>query len=340
MSSAPSSAPTSAATSTSTLQVGLHLSSEEHDARTLVETAAMAEALGFGSCSISDHYHPWADSQGHSPAVWPVVGGIATATDDLEVGTLVTCPILRFHPALVAQAAATAATMAPGRFFLGVGSGERLNEHVLGQHWPTAGVRLRMLEEAVEVIRRLWTGDLVSHHGEFFTVENARLYDVPDEPPPIYVAAAGPVALDLAGRIGDGLVALSPDAEMVETFREKAGADAPVVGMEHVCVAPSVDEALEVVDRWWPHAGVPSALNAELPLPAHFEAAAEPVTADQVRDQMVLGDDVGAHVDLVRRFAEAGFDRLWIHQIGPDQERAARFYVDDVAPAVESARIG
>jgi coenzyme F420-dependent glucose-6-phosphate dehydrogenase len=313
-------------------RLGFHLSSEEHAPTDLVATARTADDLGFGSCSISDHFHPWAETQGHSPAVWPVLGAIAATTRDLEVGTLVSCPILRVHPAILAQAAATTAIMAQGRFFLGVGTGERLNEHVLGQHWPSLSVRLRMLEEAVEVMRRLWSGELISHHGEFFTVENARLYDVPGTPPPVFVAASGPESVELAGRIGDGLVALSPDPDLVGSFRRKAGGDAPVFGMEHVCVADSTDDAVAVVERWWPHAAVPSSLNAELPLPRHFEQASQPVPREAIRDQMVLGDDVDAHLEMVSSFREAGYDRLFIHQIGPDQAQAARFYAEQVRP--------
>jgi coenzyme F420-dependent glucose-6-phosphate dehydrogenase len=312
------------------MRIGYHLSSEEHPPGDLVDNAARAEQSGFDSISISDHFHPWADSQGHSPFVWSVIGALSRATEQAEVGTLVTCPILRIHPAIIAQAAATAATMLPGRFFLGVGTGERLNEHVLGQHWPTASRRMEMLEEAIDVIRQLWTGALTSHHGEFFTVENAQLYDVPAEPPPLYVAASGEESGELAGRVGDGLVALSPGGEAVDQFRSSGGGDKPVVGMTHVCWAPSKDDALKVVQEYWPHTGVPSMLNAELPLPSHFETAAEAVPDEAIVDQTVLGDDPAEHLDELRQYADAGFDRLWVHQIGPDQEGMIRFYADEI----------
>src|SRR5918992_1400453 len=195
------------------VDVGYALSSEEHSPNDLVRYARRAEEAGFTFALISDHYHPWIDRQGHSSFVWNVIGGIAQATERLRLGTRVTCPTIRIHPAIVAQAAATAAALMPGRFFLGVGSGENLNEHVVGERWPPLAVRLEMLEEAIEAIRELWTGKLVSHRGKHYTIENARLYTLPDEPPPLVVAAAGPNAAELAGRMGDGLVGVSPQAE-------------------------------------------------------------------------------------------------------------------------------
>jgi coenzyme F420-dependent glucose-6-phosphate dehydrogenase len=313
-------------------RIGYHLSSEEHPPRSLVANGSLAEELGFDSLSISDHFHPWSEAQGHSPFVWSVIGGLAHATERVEIGTLVTCPILRIHPAVIAHAAATAASMLPGRFFLGLGTGERLNEHVLGQHWPTAGRRQQMLEEAVEVIRQLWRGVLTSHHGEFFTVENARLYDVPEDPPPLYIAASGDDAAEVAGRLGDGLVALAPDADVLEGFRNAGGAGKPIVGMTHVCWADSRDHALDTVREFWPTSGIPHLLNAELPLPVHFDEAASVVPEEQISEKMVLGGDVDEHLDELRQYRDAGFDRLWVHQVGPEQEGFLRFYAEKILP--------
>jgi G6PDH family F420-dependent oxidoreductase len=318
------------------MDIGFHLSSEEHGPGELIEVGQLAERLGFDSCSISDHFHPWGERQGHSPFVWSVLGGLR-ATTDLELGPLVTCPILRTHPAIIAHAASTMATMRPDKFFLGVGTGERLNEHVVGEHWPSVSRRLAMLEEAIVIMRELWSGELVSHHGEFFTVENARLFDVPDEPPPIYVAASGPRSLRVAADHGDGLVLLSPDRDLIAEFRER-DADRPIVGMQHVCVADSKEDATRTVRHWWPTTGLPSALNAELPLPEHFVAAGESVPDDAASREGVLGAEVDEHVERLREYEDAGFDRVWIHQIGPDQERAARFYADEVVPALEEHR--
>src|SRR3954467_12812498 len=211
------------------MQIGCFLSCEEFGPRDLVEQAKRAEQAGFHALWISDHYHPWNDEQGHSAFVWSVIGALAEATS-LPVTTGVTCPTVRIHPAIVAQAAATSGVLHQGRFQLGVGSGEALNEHILGDRWPEADVRLEMLEEAVEVIRLLWQGGQQSHHGKHYTVENARIYTLPDPPPPIHVAAAGPKAAELAGRIGDGFIGVAPESETIEKFESIAGAGKPKYG--------------------------------------------------------------------------------------------------------------
>src|SRR3954464_1225453 len=227
------------------VQIGYAISSEEHLPNDIVRHARLAEEAGFTYALISDHYHPWIDAQGHSPFVWSVIGGIATATERLRLGTGVTCPTIRIHPAVIAQAAATAEAMMPGRFFLGVGSGEALNEHILGDRWPETNVRLEMLEEAVEVIRLLWQGGQQSHHGKHYTVENARIYTLPDPPPPIYVAAAGTKAAELAGRIGDGFISVAPQAETIEAYEKAArsGGDKPKYGQVTVCWAEDEETA-------------------------------------------------------------------------------------------------
>ena len=301
------------------MQIGYHLSSEEHDARALVQHAVDAEAAGFAHASISDHFHPWGREQGHSPFVWSTLGGIAARTRHLHLRTLVTCPILRVHPVIVAQAAATTATMVPGGFDLAVGTGERLNEHVLGQPWPRHAVRLRMLREAVEIMRELFEGELVSHDGEFFTVENAQLFDVPDDPVRIFVGGDGDAAVTAAAEVGDGLVTLAPDPDTVRTYRD-AGGDGPVVSMQHVCIAPTEEEARKVIDTWWTTATVPHELNVELPLPAHFEAAAAAGRPEQVDDSIPLGPDPRSAHETIDAYREAGFDLLYLHQIGPDQQ--------------------
>src|SRR5215211_9294726 len=201
-----------------TIKLGYALSSEEHTPNDLVRHASLAEAAGFTFALISDHYHPWLDRQGHSPFVWAVIGGIAQATTRLHLGTGVTCPTTRIHPAIIAQAAATAAAMMPGRFFLGVGTGENLNEHILGEHWPPHDLRLAMLEEAVEVIRLLWQGGTQTYRGCYYVVENACIYTLPDELPPILIAASGPKAAAAAGRLGEGLISTSPQESIVEQF--------------------------------------------------------------------------------------------------------------------------
>lgn len=338
------------------IELGYTLACEEHGPRALVAHARRAEEAGLPFAMISDHYHPWTDRQGHSPHVWSVIGGIATATERLRVGTGVTCPTVRQHPAIVAQAAATCQEMLDGRFVLGVGTGEALNEHILGGPWPSAAVRREMLEEAVAVIRALWRGGLVEHRGRHYTVENARLYTLPERPPPIVVAAAGPEAAELAGRIGDGFCGTAPDETLIERFdaaaREDGGvgtaADGagpaagavrgprPRYGQVTVCWAPSAAEARRTALEWWPNAGIPGELGQVLPQPAHFEQAAQLVTEERIAEAIACGPDPEVHLDFVRRFVAAGYDHVFLHQVGPDQEGFLRFCERELLPQVAS----
>jgi G6PDH family F420-dependent oxidoreductase len=314
------------------VELGYALSSEEHQPDFLVRYAKMAEDSGFTFAFISDHFHPWTDRQGHSPFVWAVLGGIAQATDRLQLRTGVTCPTIRTHPAIIAQAAATVAAMMPGRFALGVGSGEALNEHILGDRWPETAVRQEMLEEAVEVIRLLWKGGVQSHHGKHYSVENARLYTLPEESTPIHVAASGEKAALLAGRIGDGLVSTAPKGEIVETFEQSGGKGKPKFGQLTVCWAKSEAEGKKTALEIWPNAGIPGELGQELPMPAHFEQAAKLVTEETIAKQVVCGPDAERHVAEIQKYVDAGFDHIYIHQVGPDQEGFMKFYKQDVLP--------
>jgi len=312
--------------------IGYTLSSEEHGPRALVANAARAEAAGFEFAGISDHFHPWVDRQGNSPFVWGVLGAIAEATQRLAVITGVTCPTTRIHPAIVAQAAATAATLMPGRFSLGVGSGENLNEHILGDRWPAVAVRQARLEEAIEVIRLLWKGGLRSHRGEHYTVENARIYSLPEEPPPILVAVAGEQSVDIAARLGDGLIGTAPVAESVEQFRANGGEGKPTYGQLDVCWAQNEADARSTALEWWPNGAVSGSHFLELPLPAHFEEAAELVSEDAIAENIVCGPDPERHLAAIREFADAGYDHVYIHQVGPDQEGFFDFYESSVLP--------
>jgi coenzyme F420-dependent glucose-6-phosphate dehydrogenase len=314
------------------LQLGYALSSEEHSPRALVENAARAEGAGFSFALISDHFHPWVDAQGSSPFVWSVLGGIACATEDLVVGTGVTCPLIRTHPVVIAQAAATVASMMPGRFFLGVGTGENLNEHVTGKRWPAIDQRLEMLEEAIGVIRELWTGSDVTVRGKHYTVEQARIYTRPDPLPPIHMAASGERAAELAARIADGLIGTSPDEELVDAFTTNAGTGKPRYGQVTVCWASDETEAKRIAHEWWPNAAIGGELGQELPLPRHFEQAAKNVTLDDVAKVVTCGPDVDAHIAAIDRFASAGYDHVYIHQVGPEQEGFFRFYEERIIP--------
>lgn len=318
------------------VQLGYTLSSEEHPPNDLVRFARMAEDAGFAFASISDHYHPWVDRQGHSPFVWSVLGGIAQATERLEVMTGVTCPTIRIHPAIIAQAAATVAAMMPGRFLLGVGTGENLNEHILGDRWPAYDVRAEMLEEAIDVIRLLWEGGTQSFYGLYYTVENACVYTLPEQLPPILVAGAGPSSAELAGRMGDGFVSTAPKQEVVDTFEEAGGSGKPVYGQVHVCYSENEAEARRMAYEIWPTAAVKGELGQELPTPAHFEQAAQMVTEDDVAEQVVCGSDVQKYHQAIQEFVDAGFDHIYIHQIGPDQQGFIEFAKQNILPEFTS----
>lgn len=314
------------------LKVGYKLSSEEQSPNNLVRHAQMAEAAGFQFALISDHFHPWTDRQGQSPFVWSVVGALAHATRRLELGTAVTCPTFRIHPAIIAQAAATSAAMMPGRFFLGVGTGENLNEHIVGLGWPETEVRQAMLEEAIGVLRLLWEGGNKSHRGLYFTVENARIYTLPDEPPPIMVAVGGPRSAEMAGRLGDGMIGTAADKDGIKRFRDAGGARKPRYGELTVCWARDEAAARRTAHEWWPTAAIEGALHWELSLPAHFEATAKMVTEDAVAEEVVCGPDPARHVDAIRSYAEAGYDHVCVHQVGPDQKAFLDFYAREVLP--------
>jgi coenzyme F420-dependent glucose-6-phosphate dehydrogenase len=313
-------------------RIGYALSSEERSPAELAGAARSAEEAGFEFALVSDHYHPWLDRQGESPFVWSVIGAISQVTERLVVGTGVTCPTIRIHPAIVAQAAATSAALMPGRFFLGVGTGENLNEHVLGDRWPNADERLEMLEEAIDLIRQLWTGELVNHRGRHFTVDRARLYTLPEEPPPIAVAAAGLKAAELAGRVGDALISTAPDPEIVERFERAGGNGKPRYGQIHACWAESDKEAVETAYRCWPNAALVGELGQELPLPRYLEQAASTLSKEQVADKVVCGPDPQRHREAIDEFVDAGFDHVYIHQVGSDQEGFLRFYEREVLP--------
>jgi G6PDH family F420-dependent oxidoreductase len=314
-------------------QLGYTLSSEEFDASSLVAQAERAERAGFDFASISDHFHPWVDEQGESPFVWSVLGAISQRTERIGLMTGVTCPTTRIHPAIVAQAAATTAQLLPGRFSLGLGTGENLNEHILGDHWPGVVERQSHFEEAIEVIRELWEGTLVSHRGEHYTVENARLYTLPDELPPLLVAVAGESSIELAARAGDGLVGTAPIAESVEQFRAEGGEGKPTYGQLHVCWAEDEEAAKRLALKQWPNGAISGSYFLELPLPAHFEEAAETLDEEDIAKSIVCGPDPERHRAAIQEYIDAGYDHVYVHQIGPDQDGFFDFYERDVLPS-------
>ncbi|MFI6350339.1 LLM class F420-dependent oxidoreductase [Streptomyces sp. NPDC050560] len=317
-------------------EFGYFLSSEEHGPQALIEQARMAEQAGFTSLWISDHFHPWTAEQGQSPFVWSVIGALSEAVS-LPVQTAVTCPTRRIHPVVTAQAAATSSVMLDGRFRLGVGSGEALNESVLGDEWPEAAVRLEMLEEAVQIMRRLFRGEQVSHRGRHFTVQNARLYTLPGEPVPIDVSAFGPQAAEIAGRIGDGFITMAPVPEAIERFRRSGGGTKPVAAGLKVCWALDRDEAVQTAHRLWASEQLPGELSQILPTPRHIEQANELVTPERVAEHITCGSDADAHAAALREYVDAGFDTVYVNQIGPDQQGFFDFYRTKVLPQLNGA---
>jgi G6PDH family F420-dependent oxidoreductase len=313
--------------------IGLHLSCEEHPPGLLVDTAARAEAAGFDFLGISDHFHPWIPAQGSSPFVWSVLGAIAQVTERVGVGTAVTCPTIRTHPAVIAQATATTALMLDGRFFFGIGTGERLNEAIVGAHWPPAAVRRSMLEEAVEVIRALWSGEAVrAFEGDYYTVEHARLFTLPDSPPPIVVSGLGRRSAALAGRIGDGYMNLKPDRELLGAFQSAGGDGKPAYGKLNVCWADSEEEARRIAHKTWPTSGLPGELNQELPTPEHYEHVSQLVTEDLAAQRAICSTDPERFVQGIRGFAGAGYSHVLIHQYGPRQAEFIDFFSGEVRP--------
>ena len=320
----------------STVEIGYTLSSEERRPHELVRAAQMAESIGFRNALMSDHFHPWTDKQGSSPFVWAVLGGIAATTKRLRVGIGVTCPIMRIHPAIIAEASATIACLMPGRFFLGVGSGESLNEHITGQMWPPPEMRQDMLEEAVEVLRLLHRGSELSHHGKFFQVHDARVYNIPEESIPIYLAAGGEQWAKLAGRIGDGLICSAPSAESVRAFKGEGGSDKPRMGQLTVCWARTEEEAVRTAHDYWPISGLEGQFKHELPRPAYLEQASKLVTPEKIKEEIVCGPDPQRHLGGIAEFVKAGFDHVYVHQVGPDQEAFMRFYECEILPNAEA----
>lgn len=314
------------------VEFGYKLSSEENGPLDLVKNAKMAEDAGFGFAMISDHYHPWIDKQGQSPFVWCTIGGISQSTRDMRLSTGVTCPTIRIHPAIIAQAAATAASMMPGRFILAVGSGENLNEHILGDRWPPAPIRTEMLEEAVDIIRLLWQGGTQDYHGVFYTVENARIYTLPNELPPILMAATGEFAAEAAGRVGDGLVNSAADNVAIEIFRASGGEGKPCYGETSVCWAESEAEAKRLAFDLWPIAANKGEMNRELPTPKHYEQLAEMVDEEEVAKKVTCGPDPKNHIKNLQKYIDAGYDFICIHQIGSKQKEFMDFYNEKVLP--------
>jgi len=310
---------------------GLTLSSEEHSPSHLVELAVAAEEHGFDFVSISDHFHPWISEQGHSPFVWSVLGAIAARTTDIEVGVGVTCPTMRIHPAINAQAVATTASLFGDRFTWGVGTGEALNEHVLGDRWPPAPQRLSMLEEALEIIRALWTGESVTHRGEYYTVEDARIFDLPDESIPVLVSAFGEKSAELAARVGDGLWTTGTKSDVVDAYRSQGGSG-DVWSQLSLCWDEDEESALERAHRVWPNTGLPGQLAQDLRTVEHMEQATSLVTKEQLAESLPIGPDPDPILKSIGEAQDAGIEYIYLHQIGDPMDGFLEFWTEEIAP--------
>jgi G6PDH family F420-dependent oxidoreductase len=311
-------------------EIGYFLSAEELGPTRIVDCAKAAEAAGFDRVWVSDHFHPWMESEGQSPFVWAVLGAIA-ATTQLHMTTAVTCPTFRIHPAVLAQASATVAEMVPGRFTFGVGSGEALNEHILGDAWPPVSVRLARLEEGVALIRRLWAGDTVTHEGRYYTVHNAKIWSLPPTPPPILISGFGPESTELAARIGDGWISTSPNSEDVQTYRGAGGTGRKQAGTK-ICYAETEKEAARIAHERWGHSAAGGQVSQDLPMWHSFEALKDLSSPEDSAKAVPCGPDAARAAESISEFIEAGFDEVYVAQMGPDQEAGIGFLAKEVLP--------
>ncbi|UFQ20010.1 MULTISPECIES: TIGR03557 family F420-dependent LLM class oxidoreductase [Streptomyces] len=308
------------------MEIGYKLAAEAFGPAELVRQAVLAEEAGFDFVEISDHYHPWLDNQGHSPFAWTVLGSIAAKTSRIGLATGVTCPTVRYHPAIIAQAAATLALVSDGRFVLGVGSGERLNEHVVGQGFPdSVRVRHEMFRESLEIIRLLWSGGYRSYDGTYLRLEDARVFDLPEELPLIAVAASGKASARIAAELGDGLFATEDKPEIVRHYRDAGGngpryAEVPMAWApdEHTAARAALDTSRWAVTGW--------KVMSELPNPVNFDAATTTVREEDILEKFACGTEPSRYLEVARKFVDAGFDRLVMQNAGPDPDGFIDFY--------------
>jgi G6PDH family F420-dependent oxidoreductase len=315
------------------LKLGYKLMSEEHGPSALVRNAQRAEQAGFDFAAISDHYFPWIEEQGHSPLAWSVLGALANATQRIGLMTSVTCPIMRYHPAIIAQGAATMGLLSDNRFTLGLGAGERLNEHVVGLGWPGRKERHERLSEAADIIQGLLAGRLENYRGKYFQLDHARLYDRPDAKPAVAIAAGGTRAARLAGRKGDALVATEPRPDLIEEFGA-AGGSGPRYAEVAMCYAEREEDARQTARHYfrWSVTGWP--VQAELPDTEGFAAASKHVSPEAVAQVVSCGPSVERHLEAIDRYIQAGYDHLILLQIGPDQDRFCDLFERELAPAL------
>lgn len=311
---------------------GYKLMTEEHGPRDLVRNAVRAEEAGFDFVGISDHYLPWHEEQGHSPFAWSVLGAIAAQTNRVGIATGLTCPIIRYHPAIVAQAAATVAVMSEGRFTLALGAGERLNEHITGEYWPPVEERHERLAEAIQIMRDLWTGEFVTRRGAYYHVERAKLYDLPAKPIDIVMGVSGDRSVEVAAEMANGIMAVEPDKTLIEKWK-KAGGKGHRYGEIAISYGRSEKAARELAHKTHRFGVLGWEVLAELATPGGFDAATEKIRVEDMKD-VPCGPDVEVHAKAIKKFVAAGFDHVAIVGIGPDQEDFTRFFEKELGPAL------
>jgi G6PDH family F420-dependent oxidoreductase len=312
------------------VQIGYKLATEAFGPQELVRQAVLAEQSGFDFVEMSDHFHPWLEVQGHSPFTWSVLPVIAAKTERIGLTTGVTCPSVRYHPAIIAQAAATMAIVSDGRFTLGVGAGERLNEHVVGPGFPSRRARQERFREALEIIRLLWQGGYRSYEGKYLQLDDARVFDLPAELPVIAVAAGGPASAKIAAELGDGLFATEPKGDLVSTWKRLGGAG-PAYAELPLAWAPDEDTAAQAALEKNRFSLTGWKVMSELPNPANFEAATASITLEQVKEQFACGPDVNRHLEVAQQFVDAGFDHLVAMNSGPDPDGFMDFFSRELA---------
>ena len=316
------------------VKFGYKLMAEEHGPRELVENAVRAEAAGFDYVAISDHYHPWLEAQGHSPFAWSVLGGIAHATKTIGLISALTCPIIRYHPVIVAHAAATVAVMSDGRLSLGVGAGERLNEHVVGMRWPPLPERHAMLSEAIDIMKTLWRGGVRTKVGRYFTVDHARLYDLPDAPIPLIVGVGGPKGARIAAEKADGIMLTAPKAKLAAEYRARAATPGPVYAEAMVAYAQTPEQGLETAHRMMRFSVFGWEVMTELPNVAGFEAVSRTVRPEDLASFIHTGPDPEGHVKAIRKYAERSCDHIALSCPGRDQAAFIDYFARVLRPGL------
>ncbi|MFI5496813.1 TIGR03557 family F420-dependent LLM class oxidoreductase [Actinoplanes sp. NPDC051859] len=321
------------------VKFGYTLMTEQSGPKDLVRYAVQAEQVGFDFEVSSDHYSPWLTEQGHAPYAWTVLGAVAHATSRVELATYVTCPIQRYHPAVVAQKAATLQVLSDGRFILGLGAGENLNEHVTGDGWPPVAQRQDMLEEAVNIIRELHTGELITWEGDYFRVDSARIWDAPEGGVPIALAVSGDKSMERFAPLGDHLVAVEPDADLVTGWnkaRPRGAGKSRAIGQLPICWAPDKQQAIDLAHEQFRWFGGGWGVNADLPTPAGFQAASQFVRKEDVADSIACGPDLDELAESVKPFLQAGFTDIALLQVGDALQQ--RFLDEAAGPLLERLR--